>query len=219
MRTSIVLVLGFLGAGCQSTPTTFTTGGPEVMAERGRPYQFSFDDAAGPLPAAMSNVLGQWTRSPDATAPSGPNVLQQGGQFSNPDYPRVLVNELTFQDATVSVRCRMDAGSIDRACGLMFRAQDSDNYYVTRANALESNIRFYRVVAGSRMQLASANKEVTSGAWHLLEATTAGDEITVRWDGEQVMRSRDATFAKGKIGLWTKADSVTAFDDLEATEN
>jgi hypothetical protein len=216
MKTTLFFVLL---AGCQPVPTRFTNGGPDTPAERGKTYRFGFDDAAGPLPGNMSNVLGDWTRIADPSAPSGPNVLRQTGRYGNPDFPRALVNELSFQDATVRVRCRAESGSVDRACGLMFRLRDSENYYITRANALEGNIRFYRIVDGSRMQLATANRDVTSDAWHTLETTTAGDEIVVRWNGEEVIRTRDGTYQKGKVGLWTKADSVTAFDDLEATEN
>jgi hypothetical protein len=211
-------VLLLLLVGCQS-PTSFTTAGGETLAERGKTYAFNFDDAAGPLPSSMSNVLGEWERVADANAPSGPNVLKQSGQYYNADFPRVLVNDLTFTNATVRVKCRPDAGDTDRACGLVFRAKDSDNYYLTRANALEGNVNFYKVVSGSRMEIVGANRTVTSGAWHTLEAETNGDEIVIRWDAEEVIRAHDDQYSKGKVGLWTKADSVTSFDDLEGVEN
>src|SRR5262249_54028269 len=149
----------------------------------------------------------------------GPNVLRQTGEFYNADFPRVLVNDLTFTNATVRVKCRPEDGDTDRACGLVFRAHDSDNYYLTRANALEGNVNFYKVVSGSRMEITGANRNVTSGQWHTLEAGTNGDEIVVRWDGEEVIRSHDGDYAKGKFGVWTKADSITSFDDLEGVEN
>jgi hypothetical protein len=207
-----------LTAGCGSTPTMFTTGGGDVAAEPGKRYSFDFDDGTGPLPGSMSNVLGEWSRVSDPEAPSAPNVLRQGGEFATPDYPRLLVNDLTFADLTMKVRCRVESGGIDRACGIVFRAKDSENYYITRANSLEDNVRLYRVVAGSRMQLASANRSVTSGQWHTLEASAIADELVVRWDGEELIRSKDGTYDRGKVGLWTKADSITSFDDLEATE-
>jgi hypothetical protein len=210
------IVLALL-AGC-SSPTRFTDGGPEMAPEPGKTYRVSFDEGSG-FPDAMSNVLGDWSRAAEASAPSPPNVLRQTGEYHNADFPRVLLNHLTFTNSTVRVRCRPESGETDRACGLLFRARDSDNYLLTRANALEGNVRFYRVVGGSRMQLASANRKVTSGAWHTLEAEARGEDVVIRWDGEEVLRSRDATFARGKVGLWTKADSVTAFDDLEVVEN
>jgi hypothetical protein len=213
MRFLVLLLVG-----CQS-PTNFTTAGGETLAERGKSYSFSFDDAAGPLPASMSSVLGDWTRVADATAPSGPNVLKQTGEYYNADFPRVLVNDLTFTNATVRVKCRPDDGDTDRACGLVFRAKDSDNYYLTRANALEGNVNFYKVISGSRMEIAGANRTVTSGQWHTLEAETSADETVIRWDGEEVIRTHDGEYDKGKVGLWTKSDSITSFDDLEGVEN
>ncbi len=200
------------------TPTTLTTGGASKPAERGRTYAWSFDDIVANGPAtAFVPVLGEWKVQAEATAPSKPNVLRQKGSFGGADFPRTIVRDLVFTDLTVSVRCRPESGSTDRACGLMLRLKDSDNYYVTRANALEANVRLYRVVDGDRQQLDSASVGVSSGQWHTLEATARGTTLTVSWNGTQLLHWTDATFARGKIGLWTKADSVTAFDDLQAT--
>ncbi|TMQ10771.1 MAG: hypothetical protein E6J90_31430 [Deltaproteobacteria bacterium] len=205
------------GACAKPTPTRFTTGGDDVRAEPARTYRWGFDDAAvGDLPTDYISVLGDWKVESDPSAPSAPNVLRQTGAFKNPDFPRVLVKGLTFTDLTMRVRCRPEKGDVDRACGLVFRAKDSDNYYLTRANALEDNVRLYRVVNGDRQQFASADLKVTAGEWHTLEATARGAKLEVSWDGRTVLEASDATFVKGKIGLWTKADSVTAFDDLEA---
>jgi 3-keto-disaccharide hydrolase len=203
------------GACTKPTPTTFTTGGDDVPTEPGRTYRWSFDDAAlGALPEPLINVLGDWRIEVADGAPS--KVLRQTGSYKNPDFPRVVVKGLTFTDLDLRVRCRPETGDTDRACGLMFRLKDSDNYYVTRANALEGNVRLYRVVDGDRKQFASADLDVIAGRWHTLEATARGTRLTVSWDGKQVIDATDDTFARGKIGLWTKADSVTAFDDLEA---
>lgn len=111
----------------------------------------------------------------------------------------------------------MILGDIDRACGLMFRAVDSENYFITRANVLEDNIRLYRVVDGDRQRFASADRPVSSNTWHTLEVEAIGNRITVSWNGETVIDETDDTFDKGAIGLWTKADSLTAFDELSAT--
>lgn len=208
--------LALLSACQKPTPTSFTTGGGEVATEKGRTYRWSFDEAAGTLPADFINVLGDWRVEAQPSAPSGPNVLRQAGRFKTPDFPRFVVKDLTFADLTVRVRCRPESGSVDQACGLMFRVRDSDNYYITRANPLEGNVRLYRVVGGDRQQLASADLAMASGRWHTLEATARGQTLTVRWDDQPAVTATDATFTKGKIGLWTKADSVTAFDDLEA---
>lgn len=218
MKVRILRALALLAGACtKPTPTRSTTGGDEVPAEPARTYRWSFDDAAaGALPADFISVLGDWKVEGDPTAPSAPNVLRQSGSFKNPDFPRVIVRGLTFGDLTLRVRCRLERGDIDRACGLVFRAKDSDNYYVTRANALEDNVRLYRVVAGDRQQFAGADLKVTSGEWHTLEMTARGSKFQVSWNGRVVIDASDATFTTGKIGLWTKADSVTAFDDLEA---
>ena len=218
MKARILRVMALLAGACtKPTPTRFTTGGDELPAEPARTYRWSFDDAAaGALPADYISVLGDWTVASEPTAPSPPNVLRQTGAYKNPDFPRVLVKGLTFTDLTLRVRCRPEKGDIDRACGLMFRATDSDNYYLTRANALEDNVRLYRVVNGDRKEFAGADLKVTSGEWHTLEVTAQGNKLEVSWDGRMVIQASDTTFAKGKVGLWTKADSVTAFDDLEA---
>ena len=217
MKRGLLLMPFIALAGCQNpTPTSFTTGGGEVPAEPGRTYRWSFNEAAGSLPADFINVLGDWRVEAEPSAPSGPNVLRQAGRFKTPDFPRFVIKGLTFADLTVRVRCRPESGSVDQACGLMFRLRDSDNYYITRAHPLEGNVRLYRVVGGDRQQLASADLAMASGQWHTLEATARGQSLTVRWNETPIITATDSTFDKGKIGLWTKADSVTAFDDLEA---
>src|SRR5215831_3053715 len=204
--------------GCQSpTPSMFTTGGGDVPAQIGMTYRFAFDEAApGGLPANLVAPLGQWAVAADPAAPSPPNLMRQSGHYGDPDFPRIIVKDLTFGDFTLRVRCRPESGDTDRACGLMFRLRDSDNYYIARANALEDNVNLYHVVHGDRSQFAGKDTRVTAGAWHTLEVTARGTMFTVGWDGTQLFSASDSTFARGKIGLWTKADSVTAFDDLEA---
>ncbi len=216
MRKALLSML-ILGCGGTKMPVMVTTGGADIPAEVGRTYRWSFDDAQpGPLPADFVNILGDWQVVPDGNAPSGPNVLRQTRKYDDPNFPRFAVKDLTFANLTVRARCRPESGDDDQACGLLFRLQDHDNYYVTRANALEDNVRLYHVVGGERAELASADLKVERGKWHSLEATARGDQLTVSWDGRQVLSARDGRFAKGKIGLWTKADSVTAFDDFEA---
>ena len=96
--------------------------------------------------------------------------------------------------------------------------KDADNYYVTRANALENNVRLYKVVKGDRRQFASWSGPVATGVWHELAIEQSGDHVQVFFDGKQVMDEHDQTFPDaGKFGVWTKADSIIAFDDLTAT--
>ena len=200
------------------TTASFTDGGPATPAQRGKTYRWNFDDAPlGEPPSDFAVALGAWKVEAEESAPSRTHVLRQVGRFANPDFPRILVKPLTFADLTLRVHCRPEAGWLDRACGLMFRLQDSDNYLLTRANALEDNIRVYHVVKGDRQQIASASRSIKSGQWHTLEVAAHGPQITVKWDDDVVLSVSDRTFAAGKIGLWTKSNSVTAFDDLEVT--
>jgi hypothetical protein len=218
-RLLCISALACITACSRATSTEFTTGGDSLAAEPGRVYRWGFDeDAPGAPPAALISVLGDWKTAADPGAPSAPNALQQAGRYARPDFPRAIVRDLEFQNLRLQVRCRPDSGEVDQVCGLMFRLRDGENYYVTRANALEGNVRLYRVVNGDRQQFATADLPVTSGQWHTLAVEARGDNLSVWWNGARVIEARDSTFSNGKIGVWTKADSITAFDDLEATE-
>jgi hypothetical protein len=130
-------------------------------------------------------------------------------------FPIAVANEPSHADVRVGVRCKMVSGKVDRACGLVARYADRDNYFVTRANALENNIRLYTVREGSRSELASFTGTVTADAWHDYRFELRGDHLEVFWDGTRVIDHRDSTFAApGRAGVWTKADSVTYFDDF-----
>lgn len=179
-------------------PTHFTDGGDDAPAQVGHTYLFNFDTAAtGALPDEWVSSLGTWAVSSEPTAPSSENVLRQTATFGDPDFPRAIVKSLVFGDLRLRVRCRPESGSTDQACGLMFRLQDSDNYLLTRANALEGNIRLYHVVQGVRSQVASADRRVASGEWHTLEVRARGTGITVAFDGEDVLSAADPTFDRG----------------------
>lgn len=210
MRPIALFLLLAAACGADPTPTEFTDGGDDIPAESGRTYTWSFDaDPAGALPDDFIRVLGDWQVVEGA--------LAQLGEFADPDFPRVIIRDLTFTDFVFRARCRAEAGDTDQACGLLFRATDSENYFITRANVLESNLRFYRVVDGDRQQLASVDLDWSAGEWHELEVTARGTSIAIAWDGEVRLEAEDSTFARGKLGLWTKADSISRFDDLEAT--
>jgi hypothetical protein len=123
----------------------------------------------------------------------------------------------TSKDVRTSVRCRPVSGRVDQACGLVVRYRDPDNYYIARANPLEKNVRLYAVQGGRRRQLESWSGEVPSGAWSTLGLEAKGDRLVVLWNERQIIETNDSTFAEpGRVGLWTKADSVTWFDDLVA---
>jgi len=162
---------------------------------------------------------GRWVIKAEKDAPSGPNVLAQL-DTDNTDYrfPVAVADGPTFKDLSLSVKCKQVAGKVDQGCGLVFRYRDENNYYITRANALEDNVRLYHVVKGRRIQFAGWNGAVKSGVWHDLRVDAKGDHFEVYYDGKKVMDAHDKTFSDaGKVGLWTKADSVIYFDDLVAT--
>jgi hypothetical protein len=192
----------------------------------GKQFAYNFDGATpGQLPAQFHSAKTgggapeKWMVTADATAPSMPNVVAQTSTDQT-DYrfPLLIADEGSFQDLDVSVRFKAVSGSIDRAGGLVFRLQDPNNYYIVRANALENNYRLYHVVNGRRSQFAGANLKVTSGEWHELRVEAVGNKITCYYDGNKNIEATDDTFkAAGKVGLWTKADSVTYFDDLKVT--
>jgi len=118
----------------------------------------------------------------------------------------------------MSIRFKAVAGKVDQAGGLVFRIHDPNIYYIVRANALENNNRLYHVVNGRRSQFAGANLKVTSGEWHELRVEAMGNKITCYYDDSKKIEATDDTLKDaGKIGLWTKADSVIYFDDLKAT--
>ncbi|MGH2652583.1 MAG: hypothetical protein ACRDHK_15375, partial [Actinomycetota bacterium] len=159
---------------------------------------------------------GRWVVRAEEDAPSPPNVLVQiDDDPTDYRFPVAVVAGVEFRDLRLSVRCKPVSGKVDRACGVVFRYADEGNYYIARANSLEGNVRFYAVQNGRRRQLASFTGPVGGEEWHRLAIEAEGKNVRVFWDGEQVLSVEDATFdAPGRVGLWTKADSVTYFDDL-----
>ena len=186
----------------------------------------SFDsEVAGKPPAHFrfartgQGSEGTWVVQADPTAPSKPNVL---AQISTDDtdyrFPLAILEEGSYKDVDLRVKFKAVSGKVDQAGGLIFRVQDADNYYVVRANAAEDNYRLYHVVAGRRRQFAGANFKVTPNQWHTLRVVAVGNRFQCYFDGGLKITATDGTFpGPGKIGLWTKADSVTYFDDFEVS--
>ena len=196
---------------------------PAPPQASGTAISYDFDkDIPGAIPAKFHAARtgqgseGKWVVMADPSAPSKPNVVAQTST-DRTDYrfPLLISDEGTFKDLELSVKFKAVAGDVDRAAGLVFRLQDANNYYIVRANALEDNYRLYHVIKGSRRQFAGANFKVTSGEWHELRVECVGNKIICHYDGQKKIEATDDTFKDaGKVGLWTKADSVTYFDDL-----
>ena len=207
--------------------TSSNVAPPETPAPRqivGGPITYDFDnDTVGAVPAKFhaartgQGTESKWAVRADSTAPSKPNVVvQTSTDATDYRFPLLIGDEGSFQDLELSVRFKAVSGEVDRAGGLVFRLKDANNYYIVRANALENNYRLYHVVAGSRRQFAGANFKVTSGEWHELRVECVGNKIICYYDGAKKIEATDDTFKDpGRVGLWTKADSVTYFDDLK----
>ena len=159
-----------------------------------------------------------WVVVADATATSGRAIAQTSTDRTDYRFPLAVYQPISPKDVEVTVRFKPVAGKVDQAGGIAVRLTTPDDYYVVRANALEDNVRFYRVVKGNRQQIAGANTKVASGEWHTLSLKAQGDRFTVSFDGKQLYTTEDKTFGNpGKIALWTKADSVTHFDRIAIT--
>jgi hypothetical protein len=191
------------------------------MAAAGTAWSFDADRPGEPptgfaFGLTGSGPRGRWEIMADPGAPSRGHVLAQlDADDTDFRFPIAVADAVQPANVRVSVRCKMVSGVVDQACGLVVRYQDEDNYYITRANALEGNIRLYHVQSGNRRQLASWSGVVQAGVWHDYAFEAVGDRLQVFWNGTRIIDHRDTTFAQGgRIGVWTKADSVTYFDDL-----
>src|SRR5262245_49576749 len=161
----------------------------------------------------------KWAVVADDTAPSKPNVLKQSGVAT---FPVCLKNDANLKDGFVEVKFKPVSGKEDQAGGLVWRAKDANNYYIFRANANEDNVVLYKTVNGKRSSLPIVGRaggygigqKVTSGQWHSIRVEFAGNRFKAYFDGKHVFDVEDGTFPDaGKLGVWTKADSVTLFDD------
>jgi hypothetical protein len=127
----------------------------------------------------------------------------------------MTLSDAVYTDVSVSTRFKPISGGIDRAAGIIFRVEDENNYYILRANALENNVDIRKYVDGRRITLKITSIEVLAGQWQELRVEVVGSQIQGFLNGELVVETSDDTFQSGKVGLWTKADSVTCFDDVE----
>ena len=161
---------------------------------------------------------GEWTVTSDKTAVTGQAIEQTSTDRTDYRFPLAIHDGLSAANVDVEIRFKAVAGKTDQAGGVAVRLHDADNYYVARANALEDNVRFYRVVNGRREQLDGANLKVTPNEWHTLALRADGQRFTVSFDGKKLFSTIDKTFEEaGGVALWTKSDSVTRFDQIKIT--
>jgi hypothetical protein len=166
----------------------------------------------------------KWTVESDKTAPSKSKVVKQSGRAT---YPLLLKDDASIKDGFIEVKFKAVTGSEDRAAGVVWRAKDAKNYYVARANALEDNFVLYKTVNGTRSPLDIVGRKggygvsvpVPANIWHSLRIDFKGARFSASFNGKQLFEVEDSTFTEaGKVGLWTKADSVTLFDEVKYGE-
>lgn len=158
----------------------------------------------------------RWLIERDPGAPSRPNVLRQSGQGA---FPWCVKDSVSIADGHVEVKFKPIAGGEDQAGGLVWRFRSGDEYYVARANALENNVSLYFTKRGTRHTIKYVNAPVAANRWHLLRVDFRGGSIRVSLDGmPYIVLTDDHITEAGSVGVWTKADSVTAFDDFEYGE-
>ena len=190
---------------CSSSEPTTTTPTTTTL--------WTFDtDPVGGLPQGATVFSGNWLVRAESDTPSALNALCQTGTAT---FPAMTLSDAVYTDVLVSTRFKPISGSVDRAAGIIFRVQDENNYYILRANALENNVDIRKYVNGRRITLKIESIEVLAGQWQELRVEVVGNQIKGFLNGQLVVETSDDTFQSGKVGLWTKADSVTCFDDVE----
>ncbi len=205
MKPSQVMIAGTVAAVLTSSAAAFA--GTD-----------SFDQATtGSLPAGwICGVTGggapKWAVEADASAPSPPNVLKQSGSGT---FPWCVKKDAAIADGFVDVRFKPVSGREDAAGGIVWRWKDGENYYVARANALENNVSLYYTRGGRRITIKYVDAPVAQNQWHTLRTEFSGKKVTISLDGKPYITVDDEHIAgPGAVGVWTKADSVTAFDDF-----
>ena len=164
---------------------------------------------------------GRWQIVADKTAAGGKALAQLSTNTAANRFLVAIYNPTVFANGEITTRCKPVSGKVDQACGVIVRAMDPNNYYIARSNALENNVRFYRVRNGQRQQLASDdNVKVASGQWHMLTLRVEGNSYTVVLNGKTLHTTTDSVTAQprpaeGRAGLWVKSDSVTHFERIE----
>lgn len=213
MRTTLLslslAIAGVMSLAAETRTMDFTA---DAVGQAPRGFSFGHTRKAG--------APGAWVVQDDG----GNNVLAQtNADRTRSRFPVAVVSDVAAADVDLSVRFKPISGRVDQAAGLVWRYQDEDNYYIVRANALEDNVVLYKVQGGTRTDLPAKGAgrtygkpaEVPANAWSTLRVVAAGPRFEVYFNGSKLYEVEDTTFAEaGRAGVWTKADSVTQFDDL-----
>jgi hypothetical protein len=168
------------------------------------------DDETGAIAKGFTNEVGEWKVAPSDNG----KALAQSAKNPNSIFNVTLISDTNAKDVDLTVRMKAIAGEHDQGGGLVWRAKDAKNYYLARYNPLEDNYRLYHVVDGKRTLIQNVDIPHSDG-WHTLRVTMTGDQIACYYDGKKYNEAKDSTFpGAGKIGLWSKADAQSQFDDL-----
>lgn len=232
MRMGLLLLTALL-VGCKDSappPPMNSMRPPSTMPTPERALTFEADRIGAPPTSFTAALTGEgrqgvWQVQQALDAPSGQRVLvQTDADRTNYRFPVLVYDGLSAKDVDVSVRFKAISGRVDQAAGLVWRFRDPNNYYVVRANALEDNVVLYKVENGKRIDLPvkglgddtyGVEADVPDTGWGTLRVTARGPLFEVYLGDRKLFEVEDATFQEaGKVGLWTKADSVTQFDDL-----
>jgi hypothetical protein len=206
MKSSKLFASGFLAVllGVAAMKAHAETENFDVVREGSLPQAW--------VPGVTGRGSPRWIVATDTTAPSGTKVLQQLGRGT---FPWCVKKDVSIADGFVEVKFKSISGSEDQAGGLVWRWKDGDNYYVARANALEKNVSLYYTANGRRNTIKYVDAPVAKNVWHTLRVEFSGARMKVMLDGRTYIELQDSRISgPGAVGVWTKADSVTAFDDF-----
>jgi len=202
------LVLFLVSCGGGQSNSQSNSGPQELFTEE----SWNFDeDSPGDPPAGAEVFSGTWEVRPDSDAPTQPNALCQTGEAQ---FPALALSDEEYTDLALTTSFKPISGKEDQAAGLIFRVQDEGNYYIVRANALEDNAAIVKYVNGRRSEIASEATDVEPGEWQELRVEATGNNIRALLGKKEVVEATDEEFTSGRVGLWTKADSVTCFDSV-----
>lgn len=193
-----------------------------TLAIAGDPLKRDFEsDAVGAPPAGFeftrtgNGAEGKWVVRIEKGADKNHVLVQESADPTDYRFPVAVLKEGVYKDVPLSVRARPLSGEVDQGFGLVWRYKDANNYYITRCNADEDNCTIYHTVNGRRRAFLNQSVKVAKNTWHTLKLEAMGDHFVVWYDGNKVLDAKDETFKDaGKVGLWTKADSVIEFDDF-----
>jgi hypothetical protein len=189
--------------------------GPAATPSRAETVTFAASKGLGDLEFAVTGggAPGEWSVVRDEVTQA---LAQTSADPTDDRYPLAIYRAFTGRNVYVSIRFMPVSGKVDRAGGVIVRLTSAGDYYLARANALENNVRFYRVVDGKRQMIAGVDAPVASGAWHTLGIAARDDRFIILFNGRELFGATDATVqGPGRVGLWTKADSVTWFESIK----